>query len=258
MEKHRLHWANTNYFETWRLIVEGSDLSEILEYDGLLITDCGYPFAFFNIAFVHRPLRRTEESYERALRHFTERHLPSIICFPPGLDNNTETFVTSLGHNPAAPHPGMTLFPIPKPTDTSHELEIRSVTDDKDLELFQATAEAAFNMPFSLPQHLLKTRFRDHPAVSMFLGFVDDNPVCTSCLVTAGSVAGVYWVSTLPDYRHRGYGTTMSWHAISAGEELGCDMATLQASVMGRPVYEKMGFKVAANFRRYILTSDKH
>ena len=256
MEKHRLLWANTNYFETWRLIVEGSDLSEILEFDGLLITDCGHPNAFFNMAFVHRPLRRPEESYERALRHFTDRHLPSIICFPPGLDDDTETCVVSRGHKPAGPHTGMTLFPIPRPPDKSNGLEIRTVTDDKDLELFQATVEAAFNMPLSLSQHLLKTRLRDHPAVSMFLGFVDDNPVCTSCLVTTGPVAGVYWVSTLPDYRHRGYGTTMSWHAVSAGEELGCDMATLQASVMGRPVYERMDFKVTADFRRYILTSE--
>lgn len=48
----------------------------------------------------------------------------------------------------------------------------------------------------------------------------------------------------------------MSWNAVSAGEELGCDMATQQASVMGRPVYERMDFKVTADFRRYILTSE--
>jgi GNAT superfamily N-acetyltransferase len=257
LEKHRIFWANTNFFETWRLIVGGSDFSQILGFDGLLITDCGHSFAFFNIAFVHRPLRRLEESYERAFRHFTDRHFPSIICFPPGLDNDSETYVVNRGHKPAAPHPEMTLFRIPKPSDKSHELKIRTVTDDKGLELFQTTAEEAFNMPFSLPKHLLKNRFRDHPAVSMFLGFVGDKPLSTSCLVTTGSsVAGIYWVSTLPDYRHRGYGTIMSWHAISAGEKLGCDMATLQASIMGRPVYEKMGFKVTADFRRYILTSE--
>ncbi len=41
MEKRRLFWANTNYFETWRLIIEGSDQSEIHEFDGFLRTDCG-------------------------------------------------------------------------------------------------------------------------------------------------------------------------------------------------------------------------
>ena len=53
MEKRRFFWANTNYFETWRLIIEGSDQSEIHEFDGFLLTDCGRPFAFMNLVFVH-------------------------------------------------------------------------------------------------------------------------------------------------------------------------------------------------------------
>ena len=117
------------------------------------------------------------------------------------------------------------------------------MASDEELALFQATAEAGFNMPFSMPQRLLSRRFRDHPAVSMFIGYVGNMPVCTSCLVTTGPVAGVYWVSTLFDYRGRGYATAISWHAIRTGEALGCDMSTLQASVMGRPIYEQLTFE---------------
>jgi len=90
----------------------------------------------------------------------------------------------------------------------------------------------------------------------MFVGYVGDKPVCTSCLVATGPVAGVYWVSTLPDYRGRGYATAISWHAVKAGEALGCDMATLQASGMGRSIYEKMGFTVTTDFRRYEITPE--
>jgi len=150
----------------------------------------------------------------------------------------------------------MTLFPIPPAPETPADLQIRPVSNDEELTLFQATAEAGFNMPFSLPQRLLSPRFRDHPTISMFLGCVRDRPVSTSCLVTTGPVAGVYWVSTLPDYRGRGYATAVSWHAVKAGEALGCDMATLQASIMGRPMYNKMGFNVTTDYRRYQITPE--
>jgi hypothetical protein len=45
----------------------------------------------------------------------------------------------------------------------------------------------------------------------------------------------------------------MTAHAVRRGAELGAVMASLQASDMGRPVYEHMGFRVTAwyrNFRR--------
>ena len=113
MEKCRLFWTNTNYFETWRLIVGGSDQSEIHEFDGFLLTDCGQPFAFMNLVFVQRPLKMAEESLDRVLRHFKARNLPAIICIPPGVDDTTETLVVSRKHKPATPAPGMTLFPIP-------------------------------------------------------------------------------------------------------------------------------------------------
>jgi GNAT superfamily N-acetyltransferase len=190
-----------------------------------------------NLVFVKRPLRMAEESLARVLHHFKARNLPAIICIPPGVDDATETLVVSRKYKPA-------------------DLEIRSVSSDEELVVFQETAEAGFNMPFSLPQRLLSPRFRDHPTVSMVVGYVGDKPVCTSCLVATGSVAGVYWVSTLPDYRGRGYATAISWHAVKAGEALGCDMATLQASVMGRPIYEKMGFNVTTDFRRYEFTPE--
>lgn len=251
MDAYKLWLTNINYYETWRLMVEGSDLSEILEFDGLMLTDCGIPFAFFNVAFVQRPLKKPEESLERALSHFASRNLPALICFPPGVDEITETLVSGQGYQLANPHPGMSLYPIPRPSDKPIDLEIRTVQNDEELALFQITAEAGFGMPFSLPQHLLSPRFRDHPNVSMFLGYVENKPVCTSILVVSGPIAGVYWVSTLPDYRRRGFGTAMSWHAVTTGHALGCEIATLQASIMGRPVYEKMGFKVTTDFQRY-------
>lgn len=240
-----------NYFEGWRLIVEGSHQCEILEFDGLLVTNCGQPAPFFNVAFVQRPLHSPRESIKRVLGYFEERALPCLICFPPHLDPDAEALVAGHGFELAEPHPGMILNPIPALPECPPELEIRLVVGDSELEDFQNTAELGFGMPFSLPQHLASPRFRDHPAVSMFVGYVNGRPASTSCLITTGSVAGVYWVSTLEGFRGRGIGAAISAHAIRIGQSLGCDMATLQASRMGRPVYERMGFEITDEYRNY-------
>ena len=140
MEKRRFFRANTNYFETWRLIIEGSDQSEIHEFDGFLLTDCGQPFAFMNLVFVQRPLKMAEESLDRVLHHFKARNLPAIICIPPGDDDAIETLVVNRNHKPATPHPEMSIFPIPPAPEKPADLEIRLVSNDAELALFQTTA----------------------------------------------------------------------------------------------------------------------
>jgi GNAT superfamily N-acetyltransferase len=251
MDPARIAWSRVNYFEGWRLIVEGSHLCEVIEFDGLLVTNCGQPAEFFNVAFVQRPLGSPHESIRRVLGYFEERELPCLICFPPDLDPDAEALVAGHGFQLAEPHPGMSLSPIPPLPETPSELEIRAVVGDSELKDFQTTAELGFGMPFSLPQHLASPRFRDHPAVSMFVGYADGRPASTSCLITTGPVAGVYWVSTLEDFRGCGFGAAISAHAIRVGQSLGCNMATLQASPMGRTVYERMGFEVTDDYQNY-------
>lgn len=251
MDLTRIAWSRVNYFEGWRLIVEGSDQCEVHQFDGLLVTNCGLSASLFNVAFVQRPLRSPEASIARVVRYFEERGLPSLICFPPNVDAETETLVEGRGFQLADPQPGMSLSPIPSLPDSPAELKIRAVVGESELRDFQTTAEQGFGMPLSLPQHLASPRFRDHPAVSMFVGYIDGRPVATSCLITTGPVAGIYWVSTLEEFRGRGFGAAMSAHAVRVGQSLGCDMATLQASPMGRPVYARMGFEVTDDYRNY-------
>jgi len=56
---------------------------------------------------------------------------------------------------------------------------------------------------------------------------------------------GVYAVATTPSARGRGYGEALTWAAVASEPNL---PATLQASEMGRPIYERMGFRTMASF----------
>jgi len=84
-----------------------------------------------------------------------------------------------------------------------------------------------------------------------FVGYVDGDPVATVSLVTAGGAAGIYNVTTVEAARGRGIGAAMTVAAARHGAERGFALATLQASTMGRPVYERLGFEFVCGLHPY-------
>ena len=54
---------------------------------------------------------------------------------------------------------------------------------------------------------------------------------------------GVYWVATLPEARGRGLTSRHMHLALEDGRQRGCDISTLQATKLGRPVYEALGYR---------------
>lgn len=69
--------------------------------------------------------------------------------------------------------------------------------------------------------------------------------VASCVLVTAehDRSAGVYFVATLPEARGRRLASRLLVRALLEARERGCVTATLQATRMGAPVYERLGFR---------------
>jgi GNAT superfamily N-acetyltransferase len=53
----------------------------------------------------------------------------------------------------------------------------------------------------------------------------------------------MWWVATVPEARGRGLAAGLMRHALADGRERGCGVTTLQATKLGRPVYERLGYK---------------
>jgi GNAT superfamily N-acetyltransferase len=89
------------------------------------------------------------------------------------------------------------------------------------------------------------------PTKQWFLGLLNDKPVATSLLFLHEGLATVWIVGTLKKARGRGIGTAMTREALVLAKKLGYGFAVIQASKMGRPVYEKMGFKEYCRIKTY-------
>jgi GNAT superfamily N-acetyltransferase len=82
-----------------------------------------------------------------------------------------------------------------------------------------------------------------------FLGRVEGEPAAIGMTIVTDGVAGIYWIGALATARGRGLGRAVTAAAIDAGFGLGADIASLQASPMGKPIYEAMGFETIYDYR---------
>jgi predicted acetyltransferase len=57
------------------------------------------------------------------------------------------------------------------------------------------------------------------------------------------SDAAVIWVATVPEARNRGISSRLMAQALRNAREDGYETTTLQSTKLGRPVYEKLGYR---------------
>lgn len=77
-------------------------------------------------------------------------------------------------------------------------------------------------------------------------------PVACASLFPAGDMAFVTNVGTIPEARGAGHGTAATLAVLAIARRLGYRRASLTASLMGRSVYERIGFREDARLERYV------
>ncbi len=113
---------------------------------------------------------------------------------------------------------------------------------------------------FGLTDGIKKITVKDHADLLInksipgrhFVAYLDNKPVGTSSVFMANGVAGIYNITTLPEARGRGIGESITKYTMLFGKKSGYVFATLQATIKGRPVYEKIGFISNSHMDFYI------
>jgi ribosomal protein S18 acetylase RimI-like enzyme len=74
---------------------------------------------------------------------------------------------------------------------------------------------------------------------------VDDDGTPLASVVTQDhdGDCSVWWVATVPEARGRGLAAGLMRRALADGRERGCEITTLQATKLGQPVYERLGYR---------------
>ncbi len=190
----------------------------------------------------------------RAIERMRARGDPFMVSLRDGADDRFVPLVLGLGFgepDPGDPVPAMVWHPIGPLRPPPAELEIRAAVDEADLDACARVAAEGFAMPLELVRRVLGAPPAVGSPSTNYLGVVNGAPVGAALGFRKGTTIGVYNVATIPAARRRGYGAAMTRRAIADGVAAGCSVAILQASKMGRSIYEAMGFRVITRYREF-------
>lgn len=131
----------------------------------------------------------------------------------------------------------------------NNEVTIKKVATLGEFKLFQEVLEDSYE--YGRESGAITSSFMRLPNCELFLAYYKGEAAATSLLYKTDDIAGIYWVGTKKEYRNRGVGKAITWAAVQAGKAQGCNLASLQASDLGEPMYKKMGFDALITYSRY-------
>jgi ribosomal protein S18 acetylase RimI-like enzyme len=186
--------------------------------------------------------------FQQVARPFTWHIGPTTV--PADLD--TVLLAWELQHLESEPGMAAELDRLEIETALTEALSVETVADARGLKEWVAVCldpepEAAKQRRFTALSH----GGVGDDTCRYYLGRVQGAPVACSQLFIAEGLATVHYVTTLSEYRRRGFGTAMTMQVLRDARDLGCHIAVLTASHDGAGVYRRLGFAQYGLFRRY-------
>jgi len=175
-------------------------------------------------------------------------------------DDDIADAAEAAGLKPVFEMPEMVLERRAEERAPPSRVELRRVEAATDADHFWRIATSAY-ADNGFPPEIFRY-YEDHSGLLAdnavaFLAELDGKPVGIAMTIVSHSVAGIYWVGTLAEARGRGIGEAVTTAAVNAGFDLGGEIASLQASPMGEPVYRRMGFETIYHYRLLMRSPPK-
>jgi len=227
----------------------------VLRQDGLLLAIGVDPSPVVVNTIVTVAKRVKLGAIERAAEVFSTAGHGVAVWTRDHIDGKLEGQLASAGYRTMIALPGMIVEqPLP-PQDHPAGVTVRRVETDADRERW-VTANLTGFAADDDDRGAVRSAFStiDSLVGGPIAGFVaeaDGRPVGASMVFVdePTGIGIVGWVGTVPEYRRRGIGDAVTRAATNAGFALGARLVSLQASPMGLPLYEKLGYRTVAGYK---------
>lgn len=123
--------------------------------------------------------------------------------------------------------------------------------DAAEVALAQQLFAEGFEAPLEELGVLMAGSVLRQPGLNAYVGLAGGEPCTTGFGAFQDGHIGVFNIATPPAHRRRGHGHAVTAHVIAEGVAAGAHTAYLQASEMGYPVYERMGFRTVEAWPSY-------
>ena len=136
-------------------------------------------------------------------------------------------------------------------SETPNKLDIYEIKDQENLGIWIDVALRSFNPYFGKD---IFSSLLNGEKVRFYSGVHNGQVVATSMIFLSSGVAGIYFVSVVPELRNRGMGREMMLRCIYDAQELGYNYCILQATDIGEHLYRSLGFKLCGTLKYFFFT----
>jgi ribosomal protein S18 acetylase RimI-like enzyme len=244
-----------------RFFGQASGCGDIAERDGVLLIDSGVNYAVFNIAMLTGAVDSPEMLARRtatAARYFEERQTrwslwicDEMLSEPARRHSNTIFGGERLRRLTEAP--GMIADRLNSIERALPRVECRPVIDAATRADFAHITSLNFDIPFATCRTVYGSEDAWSHDYHGFVGYYRGTAVTTLAVVVAAESIGIYSVSTLPQYRRKGYAESLMRQVIAEyTRRTGLERTVLQATRAGFDMYKKMGYRAVSHFSVYM------
>ena len=224
--------------------------------DGVALIATGLPPRLFNQVLVERNGARPE-AIAAAVATTRDRGDRFVVNLRVAIDDRYLPLMAQLGLVSLSAEPwmpGMALHPLPSSGSVAPPPghEIRRVSDGPGVRDHTVTGATGFGMPVEWVEAIMGEPLVALPGAALYVGYSDGVPVTTGLGIRTGRTMGIYFIATVEAARRRGLGAAMTMRIVDDGASSGCDVALLQASDMGYPIYERLGFRTVVEYVGFI------
>lgn len=242
----RARLIEANFIDVARSWV-GPSGGECVDRADLFLYATGILHPLFNGVFRSHFIEGTVEARtDEVITFFRRRKLPFLWCIGPSTIPEDMAHILGVsGLTPVSVCTGMSVDLDRLESLSGGGAFIRPVEDDVSL----AQWVRVFRVSFGLPQDSEKDCMRIFRSGDFsfpwrhYLAYAGDEIAGISSVFFTGESAGIYNVATLPSFRGRGIGRSMTLVPLLYAREKGYRTGVLGATEMGFNIYRKLGFE---------------
>lgn len=220
--------------------------------DGVATLASGLPMRLFNQVVIESN-EATPAALGRAVAVMRARRVPFYVTLRVGRDERFRSVAEGLGLvlDPEETFPGMAILPIPPAEPVPEGLEIRRLTIVERAD-HATVVERVFGIDRAIVDAIVSEAAFADPRFAFYAGYARGVPVVSGLGIATAETIGVYNIATVAEARRRGYGAAITRQILVDGARRGCRVGALQASSMGRAVYEAIGFRTVFTYIAYV------
>jgi len=223
----------------WRALGAGSDGGWMLERDGVLaaVVPAVPDRSVFNSVLYERPqdLAAARDGLAAA---YDEAGVNAWTVWVPESDRISAELLASAGHKLDATPRAMVLeladLPEPDPGDLAWSA-------DGSLAEMKRINDVAYGDPPGTFERGIGTPPPD--TWRIYEARLEGEPASVLATTEVEGDCAIWWVATVPEARGRGLAGRLLHVALADARKRGVETSTLQATKLGRPVYERLGYR---------------